>query len=97
MSSTSGLNHFGSSSAFHLPSLAAVEAAAAGDGSGKNNSMLGVGSAGSGNGPNATSGVGGSSVPGFVGLSVANAHQLQLEWLARNGMLYPRLPELAGK
>ncbi|CAG7721141.1 unnamed protein product [Allacma fusca] len=37
-----------------------------------------------------------SSSSPFVGLSVANAHQLQLEWLARNGMLYPRLPDLAG-
>jgi len=77
--SSSGLNHFGSASAFHLPSL--VDG-----GDGKGNSMM----AGSASGPS------NPGVSGFVGLSVANAHQLQLEWLARNGMLYPRLPELAG-
>lgn len=77
--SSSGLNHFGSASAFHLPSLVDAE--------GKSGSMM----AGAGSGPSTPAGV-----SGFVGLSVANAHQLQLEWLARNGMLYPRLPELAG-
>lgn len=90
--SSSGLNHFGSGSAFHLPSLAAVESAAAAE-AGKGGGMVAVSSAGP-----STSTVGpGGGVSGFVGLSVANAHQLQLEWLARNGMLYPRLPDLAGK
>lgn len=82
--SSGGLNHFGNASAFHLPSLAAVEAGEAGKGSG----MM---SGGNGGGPTAPGGV-----SGFVGLSVATAHQLQLEWLSRNGMLYPRLPDLAG-
>jgi len=75
------LGGFSNASAFHLPSISSAD--------------------GVSNGCNPRDGesknplVSSSSSP-FVGLSVANAHQLQLEWLARNGMLYPRLPDLAG-
>lgn len=34
---------------------------------------------------------------GMGGSNNQHLHHMQLEWLARTGMLYPRLPELAGK
>lgn len=77
-----GLNHFPSSSAFHLPSHLGGGGGGGGDKQG-----------GGGSPPTHSS----SNSSHFVGLSVANAHHLQLEWLARNGMLYPRLPDLAGE
>lgn len=39
----------------------------------------------------------GGTILGLNTSGTQHLHQMQLEWLARTGMFYPRLPELAGK
>ncbi|OXA38484.1 hypothetical protein Fcan01_26723 [Folsomia candida] len=99
----SGLNHFPTSSAFHLPAHLHPQQQQQSHPHHQQQQSSSSGENGGGGGGGDMKRSSSSSPSSqqqhshFVGLSVANAHHLQLEWLARNGMLYPRLPDLTGE